>query len=183
MGYLSVLEDSQKKDILMDRGFLSTYYFSYNQENSQLFDFFANNYGFPDITILLYASIYERVKRIKNRNDSDYDLKKDRLYRDGYDKFFEGIQRYNIPYLLINTENLSEKETQVLILRLLEMFFHNHESLSYIKNVFSIENLSNMEDLTFEQINNLIDEKTNGNVAKKLKILKRSDINETTNNK
>ena len=66
MGYLSVLEDSKKFDLLMDRGFLSTYYFSYNVENSSLFDMFVQNYGLPDITIVLYATVESRIKRIQH---------------------------------------------------------------------------------------------------------------------
>ena len=63
-GYLSALEQGKNADYILDRGFLSTYYFSYCKENASLFDFFAYNYGFPDLTILLYASIEERIKRI-----------------------------------------------------------------------------------------------------------------------
>ena len=36
---------------------------------------------------------------------------KKRLYVDGYDKYFEVLKEYNMPYLLINNENLSLEET------------------------------------------------------------------------
>ena len=100
-----------KNDILMYRWFLSTYYLSYNKENSVLFDMFATNYGVWDLTIVLYASVEKRINIIKNRNILDDHLKKKILYVDGYDKYFEALTKYNMPYLLINNENLSLEET------------------------------------------------------------------------
>lgn len=183
MGYLSVLEDAAKDDILMDRGFLSTYYFSYNKENSALFDMFVTNYGVPDLTIVLYASVKERIKRIKNRNISDDDLKKKRLYVDGYDKYFEALKKYNMPYLLINNENLSLEETSSLVLTLLKLVIEKRENLDILKNLFSIENLFLINQYSFQEVNNLISSKINSNVSiNKMKVLrKRSNNNETIN--
>ena len=36
---------------------------------------------------------------------------KKRLCFDGYDKYFEALTEYNMPYLLINNENLLLEET------------------------------------------------------------------------
>ena len=183
VGYLSVLEDSKKKDILMDRGFLSTYYFSYNEENSTLFDMFALNYGLPDLTIILYATVEERIKRIKNRNISDNDLKKKRLYVDGYDKYFEALKKYNMPYLLINNEDLSVEETASLVLTLLDLVIEKRENLDILKNLFSIENLFLINQYSFQEITELISNKINSNVSNnKTKVLRKgSDNNETIN--
>lgn len=183
MGYLSVLEDSKKFDLLMDRGFLSTYYFSYNVKNSPLFDMFAQNYGLPDITIVLYASVEERIKRIQQRNTSDDDLKKKRLYVDGYDKYFEAIKRYNMPYLLINNENLSAEETSCLVLNLLKLVLENEENLNILSELFSIENLSSIGKYSLQEINELISSKINSNVSKeKMKILRKRSDNDEKNN-
>lgn len=183
MGYLTVLEDSKKYDILMDRGFLSTYYFSYNKETSALFDMFVMNYGVPDLTIVLYASVEERIKRIKNRNTSDDDLKKKRLYVDGYDKYFEALKKYNMPYLLINNESLSLEETSFLVLNLLELVIKKRENLEILKDLFSIENLFLNNYNSYQEITELISSRINDNVSiNKTKVLrKRSDNNETNN--
>ena len=85
--------------------------FSYNKENSALFDMFATNYGVSDLTIALYASVENRINIIKNKNILDDHLKKKILYVDSYDKYFEALKKYNMPYLLINNENLSLEET------------------------------------------------------------------------
>lgn len=72
---------------------------------------FAMNYGVPDLKIVLYVSVEKRINRIKNRNIPDDYLKKKRLCVDSYDKYFEALTKYNMPYLLINNENLSLEET------------------------------------------------------------------------
>lgn len=157
LGYLSALEDGKKHDYIFDRGFLSTYYFSYCNENSHLFDFFANEYGFPDLTILLYASIEKRIKRIQMRDNQDKDLQKSRIYVHNYEKMFEAINKYNIPHIAINTENLTQKETCDLILEILNLWKLDGEKRNYILNNYSIYNLSENEKLSYQdQIESLI---------------------------
>lgn len=60
---------------------------------------------------MLYASLETRIKRIKLRNVEDKDLKDADIYRiDGYKKMNLFIQRYNIPYIFINTEGKDVQE-------------------------------------------------------------------------
>lgn len=150
LGYLSALEDGKKHDYIFDRGFLSTYYFSYCNENSHLFDFFAHEYGFPDLTILLYASIEKRIQRIEMRDNQDKDLQKNRIYVDNYQKMFEAIIKYNIPHIAINTEKLTQKETCDLILEILNLWKLDEENRNYILNNYSIYNLSENEKLSYQ---------------------------------
>lgn len=174
MGYLSVLEDSKKCNLLMDRGFLSTYYFSYNDENSSIFDMFAQNYGLPDITIILYATVESRIKRIQQRDSFDDDLKRKRLYIDGYGKYFEAVKKYNVPYLLINNENLSIEETSCLVLKILNLVLDNNDNFDILKELFSIENLHKIEAYSYKEITELISDKINSNVSKeKMKVLRK----------
>ena len=172
LGYLSALEDSKKEDIIMDRSFLSTYYFSYNEENAPLFDIIANYYGLPDLTIILYASIDERIKRIKKRNSSDVDLNKKRLYIDDYTKFFEGIKKYNMPYLVINNEKLQAEDTALLVSTLVKLIIENKENLDNLKSIFSIENMKSISDLSIEDMIELIKNNVSNN---RIKVLKREE--------
>ena len=172
LGYLSALEDSKRKDIIMDRSFLSTYYFSYNEENAPLFDIIANYYGLPDLTIILYASIDERIKRIKKRNSSDVDLNKKRLYIDDYTKFFEGIKKYNMPYLVINNEKLQAEDTALLVSTIVKLIIENKENLDNLKSIFSIENMKSISDLSIEDMIELIKNSVSNN---RIKVLKREE--------
>lgn len=172
LGYLSALEDSKKEDIIMDRSFLSTYYFSYNEENAPLFDIITNYYGLPDLTIILYASIDERIKRIKKRNSSDVDLNKKRLYIDDYTKFFEGIKKYNMPYLVINNEKLQAEDTALLVSTIVKLIIENKENLDNLKSIFSIENMKSISDLSIEDMIELIKNNVSNN---RIKVLKREE--------
>lgn len=145
MGNLSALEDGRKEDVILDRGFLSTYYFSCHEENQALFDFFASHYGFPDLTILLYASVEERVRRIRGRDKLDQDLAKGRIYVDGYDKMFEAIKRYNIPHIAIDTEGIDDKETARRVMEILREYMSNSESRSRLLEEYSIDKLNAQE--------------------------------------
>ena len=145
MGNLSALEDGKKEDAILDRGFVSTYYFSCNDENRELFDFYADHYGFPDLTIILYASIEERVRRIQSRDSKDQDLGKKRIYVDGYDKVFEAIRRYNIPHIVIDTEHLGEVETSKKALELVRDYMSSEENRKRILEEYSIDSLDCMK--------------------------------------
>ena len=157
MGHLSALEDGHKQDSILDRGFLSTYYFSSNENNMNLFDTFASTFTPPDITIVLYASIEERIRRIKSRNSSDQDLKKKRIYQDGYQKYFEALSKYNIPHLVIPTDNLNEDQVKRLVLRLIELW---PTQSTRLQELFSIQNLSYLTNLTQEEIDELLQSKS-----------------------
>lgn len=179
MGYLSALELGNQNDFILDRGFLSTYYFSYCEKNSNLFDFFAENYGFPDLTIVLYASIAERIKRIKNRDKDDYDLKKERLYVDDYTKYFNAIEKYSIPSVIINTEKLSEAEVVKLVANIINYWKLSVINQDKIMRMFSIDALHERGDLSYDELhNNLINELDNKKIY-----IKRRVKNERNNNK
>lgn len=151
-GYLSVLEDGKNGSYILDRGFISTYYFSCNKENINLFDFFALNYGFPELTILLYASIEERVRRITNRSSSDKDLMKTRIYKDDYDKHFEAIRRYNIPHIAINTEKINELEVASIVLDVIKLWTNGESNRKFVMDLFSIDNLQSTNNLTYQEL-------------------------------
>ena len=160
IGYLSVLEDGKKQDYISDRSILSTYYFSCCEENQALFDFFANNYGFPDLTIILYASAEERIRRIINRDQFDSDLKKERVYKNGYTKYFDAIAKYNVPYLLVNTERINQEEVIDITSRLIKIWNKDLEARSYIQSIFNINNIEQLKNYSYQELLNILDNKS-----------------------
>ena len=152
MGYLSVLEDAQKENVIFDRGLLSTYYFSCNDSTEFLFDSIVGNCGTPDLTIILYASIEERLKRIKSRDSEDKDLNKKRLYVDGYLKYFEGVNRYNMPYYLINTEHLNQQEVENLCKKIVSAFLKDNKPNSAIQQLLSIESMEELSKMSYNDL-------------------------------
>ena len=103
----------------------------------------------PDITIVLYASIEERIKRIKNRDSSDQDLKKKRINQYGYQKYFEDLSKYNIPHLVIPTDNLNEEQVKRLVLRLIELW---PTQSTRLQELFNVQNFSHLTNLNQEEI-------------------------------
>ena len=157
MGHLSALEDGHKQDSILDRGFLSTYYFSSNEHNMNLFDTFASTFTPPDITIVLYASIEERVRRIQNRDQNDQDLQKKRIYQDGYQKYFEALRKYDIPHLVIPTDNLNEQQVKQLVQRLIELW---PTKKGRLQELFNVNNFHQLTNLTQEEIDELLKSKS-----------------------
>lgn len=156
LGYLAALENGNTGDYILDRGFLSTYYFSFYQENADLFDFFAHTYGFPNLTFLLYASKEKRISRIQNRNSNDRDLKKERLYNDDYEKYIEAINKYNIPHITISTENLSQSEASNLAIEICNLWIKGGECRNKILDLFNVNNLSKFKNSTYFELQQVL---------------------------
>ena len=96
----------KNENVIIDRGVISNYFWNGNDENELIFKSINDLVGFPDVTIILYASLETRLNRIKARDINDKDLKDSDVYRpDGYKKMATFIKKYNIPYVFVNTEN------------------------------------------------------------------------------
>lgn len=99
------------EDVIIDRGVISNYFWNGDEENELIFKAINDLIGFPDTTIILYASLETRINRIKKRNINDKDLNDSDVYKsDGYKKMAQFIKKYNIPYVFINTENKNPDE-------------------------------------------------------------------------
>jgi len=99
------------EDVIIDRGVISNYFWNGDEENELIFKAINDLIGFPDTTIVLYASLETRINRIKKRNIDDKDLNDSDVYKaDGYKKMAQFIKKYNIPYVFINTENKNPDE-------------------------------------------------------------------------
>jgi cytidylate kinase len=66
--------------------------------------------GLPDVTIVLYASVDTRLKRLHERDSDDYDLKDYEKHVFGYDKMYKFLDDFHIPYFIVDTENKSIDE-------------------------------------------------------------------------
>lgn len=99
------------ENVIIDRGIISNYFWNGNKENELIFKTINDLIGFPDMTIVLYASLETRLNRIRTRNINDKDLFDSDVYRlDGYHKMAKFIKDNNIPSIFINTEGKSPDE-------------------------------------------------------------------------
>lgn len=99
-----------KYNIILDKHILSTYFWNGTNENECLFNNFINMGIFPDLTIILYASIESRIRHIKIRSIDDKDLLDQKKMSFGYDKMIDFAEKSNMSYIFINGDELSFDE-------------------------------------------------------------------------
>lgn len=102
------------ENLVTERTMASTYFFEKNNIPVENFDFVMNMNVKPDITFLLYASPEERIKRIRSRNAFDPDLLCDELFTDGYPDMINFLEKYNMPYVLIDTEKYNKEQVSII---------------------------------------------------------------------
>lgn len=105
LGNLFSFRKFSKENTIIDRHFVSNYYWNGSEESDLIFKTMIDLVGKPDLTILLYASPETRIQRLRMRNPEDEDLKNTEKLADGYPKMIEFVEKFGIPNLLINTEN------------------------------------------------------------------------------
>lgn len=100
----------QEGNYVLDRTYLSNYFWSGDKETERIFQTMIDLVGMPDITIILFASIETRMRRIANRDKKDRDLTDVDAVKFGYDKMAYFVKKFKMPYIAINTENKSIQE-------------------------------------------------------------------------
>lgn len=110
LGNIYLYEKFKGENIITDRHILSNYCWSGEESTDYIFDAIYKTTGAPDFTFLIYADPSEVEKRLKRRSSSDPDLKKVAYIPAAYEKMKRILQRYDMPGLLIDTTNLTEKE-------------------------------------------------------------------------
>lgn len=134
-----------EKNIIVDRNFLSSYYWDSTKENKDIFLYFIKKDVVPDLTIILYADPEIRLKRIRNRNHLDEDLNEKYVLNDEYDKMVEFAKEINLPYILINTNDLNFNEVveicEGIIINLKKCPFLTKEICSFYNSIYSNKKL------------------------------------------
>ena len=104
LGDAFALQQYKDKNVVMDRHVLLNYFWNGNEKSEEIFNAQIKLFGKPDLTILLYASPKERMKRIAKRNPADPDLHKEKMKEEGYGKLLGFLKRYGYNYIVIDTE-------------------------------------------------------------------------------
>ena len=115
LGNIYVARMFKGKDIVIDRHFVSNYYWNGNNENEYIYDTLIKTCGVPDLTILLYATPKTRMNRIRLRDNKDPDLSDPDKLDDGFEKMLFFIKKFNLPHIVIDTENITLEEVKELV--------------------------------------------------------------------
>lgn len=110
----------EKENIVTDRYFLSNYAWSGTENNDEVYDLLVKKLGFPDLTVILYADEHAILSRLRHRDELDSDIKKVTLAKEKYEKMIYFCEKYKMPYMVIDTSNLSLEEVVEVIMKRIE---------------------------------------------------------------
>lgn len=110
----------EKENIVTDRYFLSNYAWSGTENNNEVYDLLVKKLGSPDLTVILYADEHAILSRLRHRDELDSDIKKVTLAKEKYEKMIYFCEKYKMPYMVIDTSNLSPEEVVEVIMKRIE---------------------------------------------------------------
>lgn len=110
----------EKENIVTDRYFLSNYAWSGTENNDEVYDLLVKKLGFPNLTVILYADEHAILSRLRHRDELDSDIKKVTLAKEKYEKMIYFCEEYKMPYMVIDTSNLSPEDVVEVIMKRIE---------------------------------------------------------------
>lgn len=134
LGNLYTILKYEGEDLMIDRHFVSNYFWNGNERSNRVFQVMIDLIGKPDLTVILYASPKTRMKRIYARNKNDYDLTDQEKQVDGYDKMIAFVNDFQIPYVIVNTENKSMDEVYQEVTNIIQDLKKRKHDKLLIKN-------------------------------------------------
>jgi len=120
LGNIYLHTQYENKNIITDRYFLSNYAWSWTKENTEVYDLLVKKLGFPTLTVILYADEEAIFSRLKHRDELDSDIDKVKKAKEKYEKMIYFCEKYKMPYMVIDTSNLSPEQTVEIILKRIE---------------------------------------------------------------
>lgn len=108
------------ENIITDRHFLSNYAWSGTDDNTEVYDLLVKKLGFPDLTVILYADETAIFNRLRSRDENDSDLDKVKKAKAKYEKIGFLCEKYKMPYMVVDTSNLTPDQTVELIMKRIE---------------------------------------------------------------
>ena len=108
------------ENIVTDRHFLSNYAWSGTDDNTEVYDLLVKKLGFPDLTVILYADETAIFNRLRSRDELDSDLDKVKKAKEKYEKMVFFCEKYKMPYMVVDTSNLTPDQTVELIMKRIE---------------------------------------------------------------
>lgn len=110
----------ENENIVTDRYFLSNYAWSGTENNAEVYDLLVKKLGPPDLTVILYADEHAILSRLRHRDELDGDIKKVTLAKEKYEKMIYFCEKYKMPYMVIDTNNLSPEDVVEVIMKRIE---------------------------------------------------------------
>lgn len=121
LGSIYMYELFKNENIVTDRHFASNYAWSGSDDNNEVYDLLIQKLGAPKLTVILYSPSEIIVNRLIFRNKEDSDIKKAKKSEMIYQRMIEFCKNKNLPYIVIDTSNLTPDEVVDTILKELKI--------------------------------------------------------------
>ena len=115
LGNIYVSRFFQNENVVIDRHLVSNYYWNGDLESEPIFKTLIDTSGVPDLTIILYATPKTRMERLRKRDKNDPDLNDPDKMDDGYNKMIYFVEKFNLPYIVIDTENKTLDDVKQIV--------------------------------------------------------------------
>ncbi len=110
LGSIYMYEYFKNENIITDRHFASNYAWSGTDENNDVYELLLKKIGAPKLTVILYATPEVIISRLKSRNINDKDIHRVDKSEMVYSKMIYFCNVFKLPYILIDTSNLTPKD-------------------------------------------------------------------------
>lgn len=127
LGNIYSIRQFNNENIVLDRHLVSNYFWNGDKESDVVFKSMIDIIGKPDMTILLWATPKTRRERMFLRDNKDRDLSDPEIWVNGYDKMKEFLDKFEIPYIPINTEGRDENEVYKIIKEKIEQYIEKEK--------------------------------------------------------
>ena len=107
---------AKTENIVTDRHLCSMFAINATGENDAFFDYLVTATGKPDLTVILFAEAATRRQRIIKRDPNAPDLRDKVFSDDAYNKMRRFVERYQMPYLWIDSTHMGLGEVVDAIL-------------------------------------------------------------------
>jgi thymidylate kinase len=121
LGSIYMYELFKNENIVTDRHFASNYAWSGSDDNNEVYDLLIQKLGSPKLTVILYSPSEIIVNRLISRNKEDSDIKKAKKSEMIYQRMIEFCKNKKLPYIVIDTSNLTPDEVVDTILKELKI--------------------------------------------------------------
>lgn len=104
------------QNIVTDRHIVSNYAWSGTDDNGDIYDLILKKIGAPTLTVILYSDSDCIVKRLEKRNPADKDIERAVESERIYSRMIDFCKKKNMPYVIIDSSNLTLDETAATII-------------------------------------------------------------------
>jgi len=116
LGSLYMYDKYKNDNIITDRHLASNYAWSGTDNNDDIYELLIKKLGKPQLTAILTADNNTILNRLKTRNSNDSDIAKVDKTKVICGRMIEFCKKYELPYITIDTSNLTPEQVVESIL-------------------------------------------------------------------